>query len=174
MKIDFSGVSTFVVVGLLLWLLSRAANKEPERSAQGSTIFRYGGGYKVLGWVCVGIGCLIAFAFAINSNKADVVLVMGILFLVFLAMGSWLLLAVAREWVECDEEKVRSHGMGGKVREIAWRDVTSVKLDRRAGSLSLAGPTGVVKLAVTMKGFKTFIEILKKRLDSRLYSDAFK
>jgi hypothetical protein len=174
MKIDLLGTSTFVVVGLLLWLLARAANKEPERSAQGATVFKYGGGYKALGWVCVGIACCVAFAFAINTNKADVYLVMGILFLVFLAMGSWLLLTVAREWVECDEEKVRSHGVGGKVREIAWREVSSVKLDRRAGSLSLAGPNGAVKLAVTMKGFNTFVEILRKKLDSRLYSDAFR
>jgi hypothetical protein len=176
MSIDYTSTAIVVLlVGALLFLLGRAARKKPPVTAEGALLLRFGSGYMVLGYVSIGMGCLCAFAFAINRHKSlQMFLIWAGIMLLLLLPGLYLVFFAIRTRVECDEQKVRLYAMNGKLSEVAWHEVGEVKYDKKSMWLSLIGPNSRAKVHVQMVGFNSFIELMKKKLDSRLYKDAFK
>ena len=151
MKIDYTSTAIVVLlVDALMFLPGRAARKKPLVTAEGALLLRFGNGYRVLGYVSIGPGCLCAFV---------LILLLPGLYLVFFAL---------RTRVECDEQKVRLHAMNGRVREVEWHEVGEVKHDQKSMWLSLIGPNGRARVHAQMVGFNS------KKLDSRPYRDAFK
>ena len=174
MNIDYvSTAITLVVVGLILWFLRRASLKKPSYSAKRVMLLKLPGFYTVFGYIFMGVAGIFAFVLAINVYKTlDIFLILGGIILFFLAVGLWIALYSLRYFVECDEQGVRLHGLIGKVKEISWREVSSVKFHKFAMSLSLTGPDGRVKVYILLKGFPDFVELMKEKLNSRLYGDA--
>ena len=174
MKIDYvSTAIILVLVGVLTWLLRRLSLKKPSYSREGAMLLKLPGLYKVFGYVFMGAAGFFAFVLAINKYKTlDICLILGGIILAFLAVGLWIVLYALRYCVECDEQKVRIHGLSGKVKEISWNEVSRVKFHKTAMSLSLVGPTGRVKVYMLLVGFPAFVELMKKKLNSQLYNDA--
>jgi len=170
MSIDYTSIGIVaVLVSILIFFLGRAARKQPRYSQKGVMLLRFSGGYKAIGYVSIGVACFVGFALAMNIYKTlDIFLITGGLILFFLVLGLYLVLYSALTWVECDQQAVRFHGLTGKVREIAWEEVSSVRYDNRQMWLWLIGPNGKVKVHSHMEGFLAFEDLMRRKLETRL------
>jgi hypothetical protein len=175
MAFDYTSTGIVVgLVGLLLFLLRRAGRKKPKVTAGGAVLLRHGGGYTALGYVCIGIASFVAFCFAINFNKSwQLFLIMAGIMVMFLVPGLYLILTVARVWVTCDAHGTRSQGLTGRQREIAWQEVSRVTYHPKWMALTLHGPAGRVKVDRTMEGYEAFVDLMMRKVDSRLTAGVF-
>jgi hypothetical protein len=128
--------------------------------------------HALLGYVGIAFAGIVGIMLAINIYKTlDIILMLGGVILAALAWSLWLIFRSIRLRVEYDREKIYYHGIDGKMREIAWRDVNRVDFDRRTRMLSLRTPTERVRVYMHLPGFDAFFELMKKKLDHDLYKD---
>lgn len=166
-------VVVIIAVTVLMKYLSRSSKKQPVFSEDGSIILRMNRAYGIVGFIGIGGALLITVIASAGSVKTQGDLLIVVLLILFFALISVPLVLTLRNVKALVNDKgIKYYGITGKLKEVHWSDIKKVKFSKISLELTLITDTKKVKIHVHMAGFDHFLKLLKKKLDSELYSQA--
>ncbi len=166
-------ISTVIIIILVTFLVRHFINasKNTVPLVGGALVLKYPGFMAVIGYAVIAFGALIVIVTEFQIIPTTGNEVVPYLAGFFVVLGLPLVLIEKRVRAVVTEEKVGYTGLVSKYREIRWDQVREVRFSFTSEIVLSAGETRI-KLNVILAGFEGFVEIMKRKLDPSLYSEA--
>ncbi len=160
-----------VVMGLSSYLMASSKMK-PMLNSEGVMVLKMSKLFGIVGFMAVALAAVIAILAYFGSVTQENLWGVTILFTLPFGIGVLFILVSKNMRVEVDDEKITYYGITNKTKVILWEDITQVKFSKRMAELSLITSHEKIKIYMQFIGFYSFVELIKKRLDSSLYKEA--
>ncbi len=171
-----TGLAGALVIGLL-FLVGYLLGGGAKKTADGTTVLRYGGAFRAVGLM----GVVVALAMAVllllsllgvgpsREAQLPILLLLGL----FGLLGAPLTVEAFRRRVVLDDDGLTARGWFGTAPTVAWEDITSVENKVMSGKFVVRAGRVKLKLGHYLEGLDVFAAECKKRLDPEVYGKAF-
>jgi hypothetical protein len=101
-------------------------------------------------------------------------LMFAIIIMLFVFLGFILVDFYAKCKMEADSEFIRCFGMSGKIKEIKWRDITKIEIQKFYGTVRVSDNSKSILLSGLFNRHYDILQLLADNLDPKYHSESMK
>lgn len=158
------------IVKLVMKAIDSTSKKELTLEDNGTIELEMNKAYGIMGVISVIISILLFILLVRNGfEDLDFVKVVGIMSLIFGAVGVLLVLVGKNIKVLVTDRQITYYGLMSKEKTIFWSQIEKITFNKNSLELSLITSETKIKLHMHLVGFNSFIKVLKQKVNSSIY-----